>query len=210
MVTNFDIADNAYRFLLHRFEQQRLMDSMPDAGGRIRTFSGETVEKLTRLIWTSLAEKHGIEANIVKGDYDPITVCDADGNYVEESVDQHCYIGEKLVLAVEDKTYLDKCYMQRADSDFALMRGYAHHRFGTAIFALENSINDNSFRFFMNRGNIDDVFFFADGKHNAAKGKRIYNTPTRLNRKYILDAVKYMDSFFVKEISGSTAIVCCE
>lgn len=197
---NSMIIEEAYQFILKRFAEQRKLDNEANAGGKLRSFSGATVEQLTRLIWKMLAEKHGREAKVIKGDDVPIKIVDEDGNYIEESVDQHCYIGDKMVVAIEDKTYLDKCYLQRADSDFAFMKEGSDESFAAVVFSLENSIKDTSYNFFMNRGNIDKVFIFADGKRNSDKDKRIYNTPKRLNRQYIQEAVEYLDSFFVNTV----------
>lgn len=194
------ITDKAYQFVLERFIEEQKFDNESNAGGKIRKFSGETVEQLTCLIWEMLAKKHNKVAKVIKGTNAPIRVSDNNGNYIEESVDQHCYIGDKLVVAIEDKTYLDKCYLQRADSDFALMKEGANESFAAVIFSLENSIKDTSYNFFMGRGNVDRIFFFADGKRNSTKGKRIYNNPDRLNRNYIQDAVEYLDSFFIDTI----------
>lgn len=195
-MSNESIVNQAYQFILERFSEQRKLEHASDVGGKLRTFSGDTVEQLVRMIWNELASKHGCDAKVVKGDDAPIKVTDEDGNYIEESVDQHCYIGDNLVLTVEAKTYLDKCYMQRADSDFALMREGNNVPFSTVIVSIENSVKDSSYRFFMKRGNIDKVFFLADGKRNSKKEKRIYNVPSRVKKQYIQDVVDYMESFF--------------
>lgn len=191
-----DITEKTYKFVLARLEEQRDLEDVPDSSGMLRTFSGDTVELMTRLIWTELAEKYDRNAIVIKGDYAPVKITDEDGNTIEESVDQHCYIDGKFVLAVECKTYLDKCYMQRADSDFSLMRENTNESFATAIFSLEDNIKDTSYNFFMKRGNIDKTFFFSDGKRSSNKEKRIYHTPERIQKQLIADAVEYMASFF--------------
>ena len=99
----------------------------------------------------------------------------------------------KLVAAIECKTYLDKCYMQRADSDFNIMK-MSNNAFKAIIVSLEDSVKSDSFNFFMNRGNIDKVFILADGKRNSEDGKQIYKTPQRLNKSYFKDLVSYLDS----------------
>ena len=181
---------------MDRFREQREIERKPNSGGQLRRFSGETVEELPQLVWNSLLQEHGCAGRIVKEDKDPIRITDNDGNFVDESVDQHCYIGNNLVLAIESKTYLDKCYLQRADYDFMLMKNGTDKQFATVILSLEDSIMDSSYNFFMGRGNIDRCFILADGKRNSDKDKRIYNNPERVRIEYIEEFVDYMDSFF--------------
>ena len=44
------------------------------------------------------------------------------------------------------KTYLDKCYMQRADSDFNIMK-MSNNAFKAIIVSLEDSVKSDSFNF---------------------------------------------------------------
>lgn len=192
-----DIAEIAYNYVVKRLDEELEM-SKSCSGGALRYFSGETVENLIHIIWNELAEAdinkiNSIKIKDLKGDKVPLTVCDSDGNSINESVDRHCFINGKLVAAIECKTYIDKCYMQRADSDFNIMK-MSNNAFKAIIVSLEDSVKSDSFNFFMNRGNIDKVFILADGKRNSEDGKQIYKTPQRLNKSYFKDLVSYLDS----------------
>lgn len=197
-MTNTDILQKVKEFILEQFAIERELDE----GGKIRQFSGEIVENVAEIIWNSLAEKYpSIKAEIYTGSNRPYRIIDEDGNYIDESVDKHCYINDKMVLAIECKTYLDKCYMQRADSDFNLMKSY-NKDFFSIIISQENGIGDNSYNFFMNRKNIDKVYYLATGKRNSAKNKRIYYNPDRLNDDLILSLIDDMEKFFVISEEG--------
>lgn len=193
MITNLEIMNEIKNFILEQFEIERKLDE----GGKIRQFSGEIVENVSEMIWNLLSSKYPeVNAQIYTGKDKPYKIVDPDGNYINESVDKHCYINGKLVLAIECKTYLDKCYMQRADSDFNLLKSY-NKDFDAIIISQENAIGDNSFNFFLNRKNIDKVYYFADGKRNSAKLKRIYYNPDRLNDDLILTLINDMEKYFM-------------
>ena len=193
MITNLDIMNEIKNFILEQFEIERKLDE----GGKIRQFSGEIVENVSEMIWNLLSSKYPkVDAQIYTGKDKPYKIIDPDGNYINESVDKHCYINGKLVLAIECKTYLDKCYMQRADSDFNLLKSY-NKDFDAIIISQENAIGDNSFNFFLNRKNIDKVYYFADGKRNSSKFKRIYYNPDRLNDNLILTLINDMEKYFM-------------
>ena len=197
-MNNKQIAADATKYLKERLAEQACMDDAGVGGGKLRAYSGETVENLVRRIWKNLAKNHpGSGAHVEKGDDVPIVVTDDEGNSIEESVDQHCYTTkDKMAVAIEAKTYLDKPYLQRADSDFKIMKEGDTEDFQAVVVSLEDSIKAESYRFFMNRGNVDKVFFLADGKRQSKKDKRIYRHPERLNSKKMEELVEYLASQF--------------
>lgn len=191
-VTN--VTNRAYEYLLSRLHEQRVM---AQDGGVLRYFSGVTCESLVTNIWNDVSRHYtNVNATILKGDEVPIIIDDGNGGVVRESVDQHGFINGQLVLAIECKTYLDKCYMQRADSDFALMKQANLPKYATWIVSIEDSISTTAYDFFMHRGNIDNVFYLADGKRNSAKNKRIYENPQRIQRTLIQELVNNMFIIF--------------
>lgn len=196
-MTNNDIAKSIEDFLSKQYEIIRELDSVSGNGGKIRDVSGKITETLVEIIWNSLAENHPeVKAEICVGSEKPYKIVDPKGNFIEESVDRHCYINGKLVLAIECKTYLDKCYMQRADGDFNLMKSYDNN-FKGIIISVENSIADNSYNFFMNRGNIDNVYYLATGKRNSAKLKKICYHEERIQHELILTLINDIEKFFI-------------
>lgn len=195
-MTNIEIAEQVENFLAEQYAKIRELDSAPGNGGKIRDISGQITETITEIIWNCLATNYpNIKAEICVGETRPYRIEDEDGNFIEESVDRHCYINDKLVLAIECKTYLDKCYMQRADGDFNLMKSY-NKDFDGIIISIENSIADNSYNFFLNRKNIDKVYYLATGKRNSAKMKKICYHEDRIQRDLILVLIEDMKKYF--------------
>ena len=88
----------------------------------------------------------------------------------KHQVDRHLYVNNKLVAVVECKAYLDACYYVRACSDFKRMKKL-HPNVKSYVFALENSISDESVVFtdadYDN--SCDGVFYMCTGKRSSSK-----------------------------------------
>ena len=69
--------------------------------------------------------------------------------------------------------------------------------FDGIIISIENSIADNSYNFFMNRKNIDKVYYLAIGKRNSAKMKKICYHEDRIQRDLILTLINDMEKYFI-------------
>ena len=155
---------------------------------------GNMVETFTDEIWDFLCKKYPhVCAEIRRGPADPIEIIDKDKNSITESVDRHCYINNKLVMAIECKTYLDKCFMQRADSDFHLMK--TSNDFEAIIVAFENAAADNAFNFFMNQKNIDNVYFLADSRRNSSR--HISRNRDNIKPELVDNFVSKLESYFI-------------
>ncbi len=178
-------------FLFEQLEEAKLL-----SGGPLRAKMGTIVEDFVDQAWAQLSKKYpNVSAEIKVGSKSPITIY----NSFKESVDRHCYINGELVLAIECKTYLDKCYLQRADSDFNLMKGSKH--FFSCILSLQNSVNEDTLKYFLSRGNIDEVFFFSDKKRDSQAENHICRNPQFLDEEKILIFLNKMEDFFVKASS---------
>ncbi len=193
-----DIIKEVKKYLTKQYDKIKELDAIPGTGGQIRKVSKETTETLVEMIWKALAEEYPeLNAEIAIGDQRPYRIIDPDGNYIDEAVDRHCYINNKLVLGIECKTYLDKCYAQRANDDFALMKSY-NKDFDGIIVSIENSIADHTYNFFMNRKNIDKVYYLADGKRNSDRMKKICYHQERIQDTLISSLIDGMDQYFIK------------
>lgn len=166
------------------------------SGGPLRQEMGDMVEKLVDDIWEGLCKKYpNVNARIEKGSSNPLTIFDNKGNKIQESVDRHCFINNKLIACVECKTYLDKCFLQRADSDFHLMKMATN--FNAIILSLENATSADSFNFFINQNNIDKIFFLADGRRDSKK--HISKNRERIKNDYIENFITYLEQYFIKD-----------
>lgn len=195
---NKELVEELMTYIKNQFSLLQQLERKPNPGGAIRKINGETTEEIVQKIWNFLAEKYpGKNASVKKGDDTPIVLTDFENNSIEESVDQHCFINNKLVLTVECKSYLDKCYMQRADSDFQLMKTGSKESFDCVILSFEDGIALSTFKYFMNRKNIDHVFYLAEGKRCSKKEKRLYNNIDKVKMNLIEAFVSYCESFFI-------------
>ena len=153
-MTNKEIVIKVKEYLTERFAILKQYEIKGQAG-KLRAGSGATVEGMIDLIWSSLTKKYpNVNARITTGRTTPVIIIDEDGEEISESVDRHCFIDNEMVLAIECKTYLDKCYMQRASDDFKLMKTQLPNLQGVIV-SLEDSIATNSFDFIMNKGYHD-------------------------------------------------------
>lgn len=194
-MTNEEIVIKVKEYLTERFAILKQYEIKGQAG-KLRAGSGATVEGMIDLIWSSLTKKYpNANARITTGRTTPVIIIDEDGEEISESVDRHCFIDNEMVLAIECKTYLDKCYMQRASDDFKLMKTQLPNLQGVIV-SLEDSIATNSFDFIMNKGYVNKNFFLAMGKRNSAVECRIYNTGYRIQDDKILTLVNYLEGYF--------------
>lgn len=182
-------------YLLSRFVKASSL-----SGGPLRQAMGEIVEDFVEYVWVSVSRQYpNLQSRIVKGADEPITIF---GSF-KESVDRHCYINDKLVLAVECKTYLDKCYLQRADSDFSLLKEN-NKDFSSIIVSLQDSVAKDTFSYFMSRRNIDKIFFFSSVKRSSAPEKHISRNPEWLLENKIYDFINYIKNIFEEENKNGT------
>lgn len=194
-MTNEEIVVKVKEYLEEKFAILKQYEINKQAG-KLRAGSGATVEGMIDLIWSHLATRYPeVNARITTGRATPVMIVDEDGEEISESVDRHCFIDNEMVLAIECKTYLDKCYMQRASDDFKLMKTQLPNLQGIIV-SLEDSIAANSFEFIMNKGYVNQNFFLAIGKRNSAVERRIYNTGHRIQNDKILTLVNYLEGYF--------------
>lgn len=192
------ITHHIYDYLWDRLKYQGEAN-LP--GGQNRKYSGETVETCINIIVDMFRELYPDLDVEVRGASDKIRVFGKDGvTFTEESVDRHIYINGNLELIVECKTYLDKCYLQRAADDFRLIRKGVDHPIQAWVVSLENAISDMAYNFFVFQDDdidVNECFFLSDGKR--ASSRPIYknqNYETRLNIDKIQVLIEKFNEFF--------------
>jgi hypothetical protein len=95
-----------------------------------------------------------------------------DTAYFEAQVDKHVEIKNNLRIICESKTYLDKTYVERASSDFSLIKKYntiGDKKIFSYIISLQDCVKTETLNFFMRDGHIDNVFILMDVKRSANK-----------------------------------------
>lgn len=193
---NNEIALEVKQYIMNEFVVLRNYTSQ-NLPGKVRSVSGTMVEGIVDLIWNKLSEKYPlVKSKIAIGRKTPVTVIDDDGIEIKESVDRHCFINDIFVLAIECKTYLDKCYLQRASDDFKLIKK-ENPQLKCLILSLEDSVKKESYDFIMNKKYVDSVYFFSDEKRNSKLEKRIYYNEERIKHEHIVSFIEYLEEFFI-------------
>lgn len=192
------ITQYTYDYLWNRLKYQGEANF---SGGENRKYSGETVESCIDVIIDMFSELYPTLNIELRGDSDKIKVFGKDGiAFIEESVDKHIYVNGSLELIIECKTYLDKCYLQRAADDFRLIRKGVDHPIQAWIVSLENALSDIAYNFFMFQEDdiyVNECFFLSDGKR--ATNRPIYknnNYENRLNINKIQTLIEKFNEFF--------------
>lgn len=157
-----DIYQESYDWLI-----AHLIDAQKYSGGELRVIMGNLVENFVDFAVSKIQK----EVKVRIGSQNPITVVSKNGFSIQESVDRHLYVRNKLIAAIECKTYLDKCYLQRADSDFHLLK--TSNNFTSIVLSLQNAVNLNSEYFFLDQNNIDKIFYLSDVKRASGQENHI-------------------------------------
>lgn len=129
--------------------------------GMVRSTMKDSVELLLDLIWKT--EKAGLSK---KNDF--VKSLSKNGYELKFQVDRHLYTKE-LVGLCECKAYLDRDMMARASSDFARITKSLKQKPKTFVLALEDAVGSDAYNYYMDEGNIDNVFYLLDGKRSPKK-----------------------------------------
>lgn len=171
-----------------QLDKAQALSRQKGAGGKVRALMGGLVENLAGKIWVT--ETGG---TVKRGDF---TAYNTRGNTLRFSVDRHCYcVKDKLRLLVECKSYLDRCYLERADNDFEMIQGViCNPQVQTAILSLEVALADEALSFYKGKNNIDRIFFLLDGKRMS--DAPIWKSQHRksINPEKLREFVEYVSS----------------
>lgn len=198
------IVDKIINFYEKRLSIISKYSNKNNTGGKIRQSMGDLGEDLSALIWTEIAK---IYANIErpikpkKGETDKIKCLNKKGDSYDAHVDRHCYIGDRFILAIEAKSYLDSCYYYRASNDFRLLKSYTDNRLICIVVSIEDAAKRESKNFIEDEKWIDKTFILADGKRSSAKPIWKKEFRKTLNPKKVNSLIKFIDSIFCKTIS---------
>ena len=153
--------------------------------GMVRSTMKDSVELLLDLVWTT---ERGGESK--KNDF--VESKSKNGYVLKFQVDRHLYDTELIGLA-ECKSYLDRCFMERASSDFGRIKNGIHQKPKSFILALEDAVSETAYNYYMDEGNIDNVFYLFDGKRNPKKPiwkKKFYKPINKVNLEKFVEFIK--------------------
>jgi len=88
--------------------------------------------------------------------------------YINTSTDIHFKLNGLELLFIECKTYLDKCYLDRANSDLSHLKKSFNESY-CFIISLEKATPDNVEYFFMDQWFIDGIYYLLDGIRSSKK-----------------------------------------
>ena len=163
-----------------------------DSGMVKSTRTGKIMENLMVVIWEKLALRFpGLKSEIFVGADKSTTITSPSGEIENFAVDKHCYINDRLCLAIECKTYIDKPMLRRAKSDFSWMMK-EHKNFKKIAVGFE--LATKKLAFHMDADDIDEAFFFANTTRNSEKPitKRVGVIEDYL----ILNLIEYIEGVF--------------
>ena len=156
---------NLQTYIKYYEDNVKLAASFANKGemGMVRSTMKEVVEGLLDLIW-----KTEIGGESKKNDF--IESVSKSGYTLKFQVDRHLYHTDGTMAKIgECKAYLDRCFMERASSDFGRILNGVQSKPTTFILALENSVSDKAYEYYMDEGSIHKVFYLCDGKRSSTK-----------------------------------------
>ena len=155
--------------------------------GMVRSTMKESVEGLLDLIW-----KTEIGGESKKNDF--IESTSKNGYSLKFQVDRHLYRKSGSMVKIgECKAYLDRCFMERASSDFGRILNGVHSKPKTFILALEDAVGTTAYNYYMDEGNIHKVFYLCDGKRSGTKPiwrKEFYKP---INKSKLIEFVNFIN-----------------
>lgn len=174
------------------YKANSVYESSKNAGGKVRQINGDLVEKIFTKVVELTFKLNNTEIAITGKKQDSERIDSKNGGFINVSVDVHVK-SEKVNFFAECKTYLDKCYLDRASSDLK------HFKKNTKniclIISLENAVAKNAETYFLDEGYVDRIFYLVDGKRSSSKPiwKKEHFKP--LNKDKVFELVNFIEGF---------------
>lgn len=188
-----NILNKIVDYYNNNISSENLYNENSNAGGKIRGKNGDLVENMVKIILGDLCQLNNTPNFRITGKKeDSIKVFSKNG-HIDVSTDVHFYMGKTPIIFVECKTYLDKCYFDRANSDFNHFKNIDTSK-NCVVVSLENGIASNAENYFMDQGNTDKVFYLVDGKRTSKKPiwKNEFYKP--MNIEVLSNLINYMNN----------------
>jgi len=181
----------SFTSIIEQYETE--VDQLPQThfelgGGATRAASG--------LVYENLIERTCKELSLDARKNDYKKTEEVNGTCLKNlQVDKHIYRDNKMVKAVESKTYLDACYLKRAVMDFIELEQSPEvpDDVEYAIFAGQNAVGKDAFsyypEFFKKITGKEVKIFFVNPSRKRSSSRSIYNEQYRSD--FLLDKVVY-------------------
>ncbi len=185
-------------------EQRKLSEigSIHRTEGTIRYAAGELVEKVLQSVFDTMNKflPLPIVSKVGSTDFLSKTITYKGQTYTNNriQVDRHVWYGEKRIAFIENKTYLDSCYFDRALADFKKIaqalkqKEIDPHSCAYIVFAGQVAGRENTFlnyeaEFWAETGIVPQRYFFLKGTRNSKKP--LYKIKHELNLETIKSLV---------------------
>lgn len=195
--------ENIINTIVDYYNTQILSDVMyeqtENAGGKVRQKNGNLVENMVKIIIEQLCKSNNISDYKITGKSEDSVRIPSKNGYIDASVDVHMSINNKSILFSECKTYLDKCYLDRANSDLLHFKKLDKSN-SCIIVSLENAVSSNAESYFLDEGNIDKIFYLVDGKRRSSNPiwKSEFYKP--INIDVIKELINHIDNIIKQHI----------
>ena len=144
---------------------------LKEGQGSLRSSVGELYEGLC----FEILNKIDPSLKILKNDYLTLHSKSGKNKLDRIQVDWHVYKGNKLILIIECKTWLDVCYLKRAIDDFETIRKIEIHKNVPAIvFAGQDAVSPDAWGYYREEYDFEPFFVNKTKKRNS--NKPIYKT----------------------------------
>jgi len=172
---------------------ENIYNESSNAGGKIRCKNGYLVENMVKIILNDLCQLNNVSNFRITGKKEDSIRFYSKNGHIDVSTDVHFYIQDNPIIFSECKTYLDKCYFDRANSDFKHFKNIDNNK-KCIVVSLENGIAPNAENYFMDQGNTDKIFYLVDGKRTSKKPiwKNEFYKP--INIEVLSNLINYIDN----------------
>lgn len=134
--------------------------------GRTRGDRGHFLEKFVEELWQDIGK---IKNQKHQSDKQKHVIKSKKGTVITSiGLDRNLKAEGDTKAMVECKSYLDACYLKRANQDAFMLRRQNYLQ-PMVVVALEQSCSDDSSVFWMEEGNLEHVFILVDGKRDSTK-----------------------------------------
>lgn len=202
------IVDNEYYGLITEIEKEfnrhfiiteDLYNSNDHSGGKVRDSNGSFVELIMFKVFAGVCEILNINDYEITGKNDDSIRVKSKNGYIDVSVDVHLKINGVNIIFSECKTYLDKCYLDRANSDMSHLKKQNPNSL-CIVLSIEDSVKETTKNYFMDDGYIDDVFYLVDGKRNSKKPIWKRENRKEINKGNLLRLIECISNHIKKEV----------
>ena len=189
-------------------EANRVYEESENGGGKVRQANGDLVENIFKKVSYLVCNMHGFTSvNITGKSDDCIRIFSKNGGYIDAAVDVHVKVPSTINFFAECKTYLDKCYLDRASSDLKHFKKDGNVCF---IIALENAVSSTSETYFLDEGYINKIFYLVDGKRSSKKPIWKKNHFKPLNKSKVFELINCIEENLLAKVEDTKVPVVSE